>query len=407
MSTPSSASPGSCTSTGTNSFGASLSSSCLTCTETDVQDVDMQNVDAFFDDMHDLCGSCASVFRFGCIPLENQFASGDLRRVIREDLEKQRHARVKVTSAAALQTDMAAGRGAPLVVRRLPAQHRSLIVGWMREVTSALRLQPSTLFTATSMLDRFIVMSKTLPPDGLLQLLALTCMSVAVKYNEVGHIAPDVWLGLAVNPMGQRLYTPRDLQRYEFTLLQTIDWNLNQPTTHTFLEHFLMCLPHGGKHSIIGMDPLDRLKMEPQTMASRGTVCIGPIGSRAAMLAESTLMYDTFLSYDSSAVALACIILAEQMALSDEVAVPDACRQDHYHQQHHQQQQQQQQRQQQQVVAAAAVAAVSGLRLELIAPELDFCVDAAEKCFSARYLGMPPVAPKHSTHAGVYGAGPQ
>lgn len=41
-------------------------------------------------------------------------------------------------------------------VRRLPAEHRNLIVGWKIQVAAALRLQPSTLFTATSLLDRFV-----------------------------------------------------------------------------------------------------------------------------------------------------------------------------------------------------------------------------------------------------------
>ncbi len=182
----------------------------------------------------------------------------------RDDLEKQREASQKLASQASQQLVCCRAPGAvPAAcssVRRLPSQHRGLLVGWMRDVTNALRLQLSTLFCATSMLDRFVAASEVgascrvgwvvigrrpshlapavdrsyhwgkgavvectcksshlqpysssqtpeaqcpvlhrnltlpsfhvqaLPADGLLQLLALTCMSVAVKYNEVRQI---------------------------------------------------------------------------------------------------------------------------------------------------------------------------------------------------------------------------
>ncbi|GIL48579.1 hypothetical protein Vafri_5064 [Volvox africanus] len=65
-------------------------------------------------------------------------------------------------------------------------------------------------------------------------------MSVAVKFNEVLQVKPSIWLGLAVNSTGVHLYQPCDLQRCEFTLLQTIDWQLHEPNTFTFLEHLLV-----------------------------------------------------------------------------------------------------------------------------------------------------------------------
>ncbi|EFJ47460.1 hypothetical protein VOLCADRAFT_92202 [Volvox carteri f. nagariensis] len=401
-------SPGSCASTSAFYFGASTSSSCLTCTEVDAFDADLRDVDAFCEETPELCGSCTNALRFEGLPSEKQVASSpELCRLIRIDLDKQRDAaRTKMPAPLPLASDAPRGFGADAIstIRRLPAQHRALMVGWMRQVSSALRLQLSTLFTATSILDRFVAVSEALPPDGLLQLLALTSMSIAVKYNEVGQVAPTVWLGLAVDPMGQRLYTPRDLQRYEFTLLQAIDWRLNDPTVFTFLEHFLACQQHRGREGHPGAwqplpqghsqpqpqpEPQPQYPLEQPSGASEpysssaasaaatgsepeaivaGPAASGPIGRHAAMLAELTLVYDNFLSYDNSTVALACVLTAERLALgagsSDSgqqqlplpLPMPPLLSQ-----------------------AAAAVVAVSSLKLEWLAPGLGPCVEAVEK----------------------------
>ncbi|GLC72283.1 hypothetical protein PLESTF_001227500 [Pleodorina starrii] len=207
-----SASPDSCSSSGPLSLNGSQSSSCLSlaCTETYFNDVDLQDMDALSDDPEELRGSCAGFTRLDCAPQERQTAPTELCRLIREDLSKQWDAQVKPAmvspgAGAAAAADSAAGTATPR--RRLPGQHRALILGWMRQVSSALRLHPSTLFSATTFLDRFVASAEALPADGLLQLLALTCMSVAVKYHEVGQVAPAVWLSLAVDPTGRRLYT--------------------------------------------------------------------------------------------------------------------------------------------------------------------------------------------------------
>eukprot|EP00198_Chlamydomonas_reinhardtii_P010187 XP_001699524.1 D-type cyclin [Chlamydomonas reinhardtii] len=175
---------------------------------------------------------------------------------------------------------------------RLPSAHRSRIVGWMRHVAEALGLHLATLFAAGSLLDRFVAASEQdLPPDSMLQLLAIACMSVAVKYEEVGgcQVAPCVWLRLAVDCQGKAIYQVRqaqDLQRMEWVLLQALHWRLHVPNTYSFLSHFLLCL---------------------------GVAQWLPVTSRAVMLAEMSLLNDCFLGYDHSTIALACVALAERM----------------------------------------------------------------------------------------------
>ncbi|PNH06678.1 Cyclin-D1-3 [Tetrabaena socialis] len=120
----------------------------------------------------------------------------EMRSAIRQHLNEQEDAR----SGQGGRVGDAIGMQPPSV---LPPAHRARLVGWMHEVCQALGLQMPSLFAATSILDRFTATARPVPPEGLLQLLALACMSIAVKYEEVGCVPPRVWLGLAVEPRTQ------------------------------------------------------------------------------------------------------------------------------------------------------------------------------------------------------------
>ncbi|GLC35234.1 hypothetical protein PLESTB_000587100 [Pleodorina starrii] len=398
------------------------SSGCasLLCTEGDLDDCDMEDEDALGDEVRELCVSYR-VYA-GChrlhLPLVRQ--SDDATRIgacLRDDLEKQaqQHRTASGRCSPACSTaapdktaaaaSSAAGIGivggscsAPPPRCRLPAAYRARMVGWMREVSEALCLHVSTLFAATSLLDRFVAAAEVLPSNELLQLLTLACMSVAVKYNEVTQLGPALWLGLAVDESGRQLYQARDLQRCEFSLLQTVDWRLRQPNTHTFLEHFLMCIPAGAV-------PLAEPAAAPAAVAAPETAGVAAAGDAAAepaaaaaaaeaaaagdaeadavagsrsadcllaegalALAEVSRLFSGFVSYEYSTVAMACLTLAERMmhgggddAAAAAAAVPgggDSVG-----------------------PAAAAACAAAGLPLPLLAPGLVACVRDLEGCY--------------------------
>ncbi|GIL48578.1 hypothetical protein Vafri_5064 [Volvox africanus] len=225
--------------------------------------------------------------------------------------------------------------------QNIPPEHRVLIVGWMRQVCEALGLHASTLFMATSLLDRFMAASQVPTPEGILQLVALASMSVAVKFNEVLQVKPSIWLGLAVNSTGVHLYQPCDLQRCEFTLLQTIDWQLHEPNTFTFLEHLLVShrTPLSGQTQVVDSSCSDgscgasrRAHSSPGLRSTRlasavpewhessndntpntSGFCESAVATVAASLAELSLMYDTFLSHEYCTVAQACVMLAQRL----------------------------------------------------------------------------------------------
>jgi cyclin-A len=60
---------------------------------------------------------------------------------------------------------------------------RTILVDWLVEVAEEYRLSTGTLFTAVSYIDRFL--SEMSVQRGKLQLVGVTCMLLAAKYEEI------------------------------------------------------------------------------------------------------------------------------------------------------------------------------------------------------------------------------
>ncbi|GIL56351.1 hypothetical protein Vafri_11725 [Volvox africanus] len=92
---------------------------------------------------------------------------------------------------------------------------RRLLVAWMSELARAAQLQRETLFLATSLLDRYMaanVGSTIESPERLLQLLAMACVSIAMKFEEVVPLHSADLVGLAVDDVtGTPLYQVRQV----------------------------------------------------------------------------------------------------------------------------------------------------------------------------------------------------
>ena len=65
---------------------------------------------------------------------------------------------------------------------------RSILVDWLVEVAGEYKLNPETLFLAVNYIDRFL--SCVVAPRRKLQLVGITCMLVAAKYEEI--YAPQI-----------------------------------------------------------------------------------------------------------------------------------------------------------------------------------------------------------------------
>ncbi|GBF92345.1 G2 mitotic-specific cyclin-A [Raphidocelis subcapitata] len=115
--------------------------------------------------------------------------------------------------------------------RFVTPQMRSIVASWLSEVASEFRMQQETLFLAVALLDRFQALSPAGVPRNVLQLVAVACMMVASKQDEVSHPTIEDFTEIAADA-----FRREDLLRMERLLLDQLDWRVALPTAYGFLH---------------------------------------------------------------------------------------------------------------------------------------------------------------------------
>ena len=106
---------------------------------------------------------------------------------------------------------------------------RGILVDWLIEVHTRFRLLPETLFLTVNIVDRFLS-SKVVPLDKL-QLVGITAMFIASKYEEV--LSPHVGNFVHVADDGFSVEEVLCAERYT---LQTLKYDLSFPNPMNFLR---------------------------------------------------------------------------------------------------------------------------------------------------------------------------
>jgi G2/mitotic-specific cyclin 2 len=106
---------------------------------------------------------------------------------------------------------------------------RGILVDWLIEVHTRFRLLPETLFLAINIVDRFLS-SKVVPLDRL-QLVGITAMFIASKYEEV--LSPHVGNFVHVADDGFTIDEVLSAERYTLT---TLKYDLSYPNPMNFLR---------------------------------------------------------------------------------------------------------------------------------------------------------------------------
>ncbi|GFR47004.1 hypothetical protein Agub_g8687 [Astrephomene gubernaculifera] len=260
--------------------------------------------------------------------------------------------------------------------RRFASTDRPRVVSWLVEVVSALSLSDETLHVAVSLLDRFIALTEAVPPEHVLQLLALACISLAAKHEEVSQVRVDDWVGLAVDQHGNPLYQRADLQRMEWLLLETVEWRIRVPNTLTFLRH---C------HHALADNPACRdVLPEKPGAAATFKAC-------ANFLAELSLMYDAFLPYGYSTIAVGCLVLAEWTAKSASSSTSTTTSATAA----------QSQSPPPVIRTVAALTTITGIDASSMAPNLAPCVEALHQLYSEAMTAGPGGAPPSASQLGL------
>lgn len=158
------------------------------------------------------------------------------------------------------------------------AMMRSILVDWLVEVAQEYRLTSDTLFLSVAYIDRFLSLADV--KRSRLQLVGVTCMLVASKYEEI--YAPQVEEFCYIT---DNTYTREQVLEAEREVLNTLGFDITQPTAKSFLRRFIKAAS--------GEIPLD---------VTFEFLC--------SYLAELTLMDYGMLAYLPSQIAASIVLVA-------------------------------------------------------------------------------------------------
>ncbi|KAH9534307.1 hypothetical protein CY35_18G101000 [Sphagnum magellanicum] len=157
---------------------------------------------------------------------------------------------------------------------------RGILVDWLVEVAEEYKLVPDTLYFTISYIDRYL--SGNVVARQRLQLLGVSCMLIAAKYEEI--CAPQVEEFCYIT---DNTYRREEVLEMERLVLNHLKFELTTPTTKSFLRRFIRAAQTGYKVPTLNLEFLGNF------------------------LAELTLVVYSFLQYLPSLIAASAVFLAK------------------------------------------------------------------------------------------------
>ncbi|KAG9440306.1 hypothetical protein H6P81_020471 [Aristolochia fimbriata] len=120
------------------------------------------------------------------------------------------------------------------------ANMRGILVDWLVDVAEEYKLVPDTLYLTVSYVDRYL--SKHPINRQKLQLLGVTCMLIASKYEEISAPHVEDFCYITDNT-----YTKEEVVQMETHVLKLLNFEMGNPTIKTFLRRFTMAAQDSSK----------------------------------------------------------------------------------------------------------------------------------------------------------------
>ncbi|XP_010532201.1 PREDICTED: cyclin-A1-1-like isoform X2 [Tarenaya hassleriana] len=118
------------------------------------------------------------------------------------------------------------------VQKDINASMRSILIDWLVEVAEEYRLVPDTLYLTVNYIDRYL--SGNVISRQRLQLLGVTCMMIAAKYEEI--CAPQVEEFCYIT---DNTYFKEEVLEMESSVLNYLKFEMTAPTIKCFLRRFV------------------------------------------------------------------------------------------------------------------------------------------------------------------------
>ncbi|URD76686.1 cyclin A [Musa troglodytarum] len=163
--------------------------------------------------------------------------------------------------------------------RDITESMRGILIDWLVEVSEEYRLVPDTLYLTVYIIDQFL--SQNYIERQRLQLLGITCMLIASKYEEMCAPRVEEFCFITDNT-----YSKAEVLNMESQVLGFLGFQLSVPTAKTFLRRFLRAAHASNKVPSLAL------------------------GYLANYLAELTLVEYSFIKFLPSVVAASAVFLA-------------------------------------------------------------------------------------------------
>ncbi|KAL2346803.1 hypothetical protein Fmac_000803 [Flemingia macrophylla] len=156
---------------------------------------------------------------------------------------------------------------------------RGILVDWLVEVSEEYKLVPDSLYLTVNLIDRYL--SARFIQKQKLQLLGVTCMLIASKYEEICAPRVEEFCFITDNT-----YSKEEVLKMEREVLNLLNFQLSVPTIKTFLRRFIQAAQSSYKAPCIELEFL------------------------ANYLAELALVEYSFVQFLPSLVAASAVFLA-------------------------------------------------------------------------------------------------
>lgn len=108
---------------------------------------------------------------------------------------------------------------------------RRILVDWLLKVHGKFKLLPETLYLTVNIIDRYL--SQEIVTRKILQLIGVTAMHIACKYEEIYPPEANDFVYITDNA-----YTKQELLDTEYKILKTLNFDLTFASAYRYLERF-------------------------------------------------------------------------------------------------------------------------------------------------------------------------
>lgn len=136
---------------------------------------------------------------------------------------------------------------------------RSILVDWLVEVGEEYKLSSQTLFLTINYIDRLL--SKVAVNRSKLQLLGITCMLIAAKYEEIYPPSIDEFVYISDNT-----YTRDEVLTMESVIITSLKFHLSAATPWEFCRRFCKAIDLSNKPKLLADFLCEAFLLEPNSL---------------------------------------------------------------------------------------------------------------------------------------------